>query len=254
MKEYREEILQGIKSKIPPQKIIDNLYHKEFIKYLRFGFKPNIEIIRQSIQEFLNTKFTHNENTFGFVQAVCNGKTLFIGEGNFSFSLSIANEITKPQNITATSLETNNLSDFTQNNIAKLINLGANVHLGIDGTQIDKTFQGYKFDNIIFHFPNTGNIQSIEGKHSNFILLRDFLTSAKPLITNCGRIIITIVDSPYYQGAFQITEVAKITGYNNIEFYSFDVNQHPNYVHTMTTQNKPALGESDKFQTIVFSL
>ncbi len=40
----------------------------------------------------------------------------------------------------------------------------------------------------------------------------------------------------------------------NIEFYSFDTNQCPDYLHTMTTQSKSALDESDNFQTIVFSV
>ncbi|MFT4968051.1 MAG: 25S rRNA (uracil2634-N3)-methyltransferase [Candidatus Deianiraeaceae bacterium] len=171
-----------------------------------------------------------------------------------SFALSIANEILNPQNIIATTIEIDNISTFTKRNITELINLGATVHLGIDGAQIDKIFQGYKFDNVIFQFPNTGNIQSIEGRHSNCILLRDFLSSAKPLLANNGKVIVTIVDSPYYQGAFQIEEVAKTTGYNNIEFYSFDINEYPNYIHTMTTQNKSVLNRSDKFQTIVFSV
>jgi hypothetical protein len=58
-------------------------------------------------------------------EKVSNGRTLFVGEGNFSFCLSIAKQIRNPYNIIATTNEAQNeFSDVTKRNILSLQQLG----------------------------------------------------------------------------------------------------------------------------------
>ncbi|MFT4968050.1 MAG: hypothetical protein ACI9CD_001070 [Candidatus Deianiraeaceae bacterium] len=84
MNNYKELILQNMNANVSPHKIIDKLYQEEFIKYLRYGNKPNHANITQAIEETLYTRTSlHNKRWFNFVNAVQNGQNLFIGEGNF---------------------------------------------------------------------------------------------------------------------------------------------------------------------------
>lgn len=165
----------------------------------------NVDSYRQYVLKKLqeDNVINKSEKTFNFINAVANGRTLFIGEGNFSFCLSIAKQIRNPYNIVATTNEAQSeFLDLTKQNINSLQKLGVNVFCKTDATAIHKDFAGQTFDNIIFQFPHTGSREPIEGRNPNFILLRDFLKSAKPLLSYGGKVIVSIVDSPYYQGAF----------------------------------------------------
>ena len=115
-------------------------------------------------------------------------------------------------------------------------------------------FAGQTFDNIIFQFPHTGSRELIEGRNPHFILLRDFLKSAKHLLSYSGRVIVSIVDSPYYQGAFQIEEVGQVTNYRRYSTYNFNPLLFPNYVHTMTNENESAISKNDDLITVVLEV
>lgn len=183
-----------------------------------------------------------SEKTFNFINAVANGSTLFIGKGNFSFCLSIAKQISNPYNIIATTNENQSeFSDLTRGNINSLQKLGVKLFCNIDATEISRDFAGQTFDNIIFQFPHTDSREPIEGRNPNFILLRDFLKSAKPLLSYGGRVIVSIVDSSYYQSAFQIEEAGQVTNYRRHSIYNFNPLLFPNYVHTMTNEDESAI-------------
>jgi hypothetical protein len=252
LNEYNNLITEYITHDYNSKQIIDSLYHQEFIKYLRFGIHPRIDEINNTAQNIFETQ---NSNTFDFVSAVQNGRTLFIGEGNFSFSLSIVKQVGDVSNIIASTIEKeDDFSDFTKSNILALESLGVQVLCGIDATQIAKQFEGYIFDNIIFQFPHTGSFKSVDGENPNFTLLRDFLISAKPLLSADGKVIVSIVNSPFYQRIFKIEEVAKITGYNDVQIYDFNSLLFADYNHKMTNKEESTISSEDDLITIVFQV
>lgn len=109
-----------------------------------------------------------------------------------------------------------------------------------------------KFDTIIFQFPHAGSREPIRGHNPNFVLVRDFLKSASAQLVYGGKVLITAVDSPYYRGAFQFEEAAKLAGFKEAETYPFDPSDFPGYVHTMAHEDGDALSHHDDFSTWVF--
>ncbi|MEQ1790562.1 MAG: class I SAM-dependent methyltransferase [Rickettsiales bacterium] len=198
----------------------------------------------------------HKSTKFDFVAEVSKGRTLLVGEGNFSFALNLAK---KPQisanKLVATTFETeNNLSEEALANVAKLKITGAMVLYGVDATKLHSVFGSWLFDNIIFQFPHVGSRDAIEGHNPNFILVRDFLVSAKSQLQRGGQVLISAVNTPHYHGAFQFEEAAKIAGFKPPEIYKFDPNAFPEYEHTMTHQSGSALDNHDKFSTFIFKV
>ena len=213
------------------------------------------EISISSQKKTSNLSIVENrKNDFDFYKTINEGKTLFIGEGNFSFSLSIAEKIANKSNIIATCFEKEkDLSDFAISNINKLKSFRININFEIDATEINQTFRGYQFDNIIFNFPNTGSREAVEGRNSNFISLRDFLISGKKILKKNGKIIVSIIDSAFYQGAFQIEEASNLAGFKKIEIYNFNPLIFKNYKHQMTNEKASAVDKNDNCITIIFS-
>lgn len=198
----------------------------------------------------------HKSTKFDFAAEVSKGRTLLVGEGNFSFALSLAK---KPQiaanKLVATTFENEaNLSEEVITNVKKLKAMGAMVLYGVDATKLSAVFGSWVFDNIIFQFPHAGSRDAIEGHNPNFILVRDFLMSAKSQLQRGGQVLISVVDTPHYRGAFQFEEAAIIAGFKPPETYKFDPNSFPEYEHIMTHQNASALDNHDKFRTFIFKI
>ena len=198
----------------------------------------------------------HKTTTFNFISEVSQGRTLLVGEGNFSFALNLGK---KPKivvnRLVATSFESkNDLSEEAIANAKKLKTMGAAVLYGVDATNLSSVFVSWLFDNIIFQFPHVGSRDAIDGHNPNFILVRDFLVSAKSQLQLGGKVIISAVDTPHYRGAFQFEEVAKIAGFKPPEIYKFDLSAFPEYEHTMTHQIGNALENHNKFSVFVFKI
>ncbi len=193
---------------------------------------------------------------FDFVSQLAAGITLLVGEGNFSFSLSLSRmeRIISRNLITTTYEYISDLSTETQANAEKLKFAGATVICGVDATKLSETFGSMRFNNIVFQFPHVGSREAIEGHNPNFILIRDFLKSASHQLESNGRVYISAVDSPHYQGAFQFDEAAAIAGFQPPELYPFEPSEFPEYNHTMTNEGESALDNHDKFGTWVFEL
>ena len=91
--------------------------------------------------------------SFSFVNSVANGATLFVGEGNFSFCLSIARQVRYPSNIIATTFENQNeFSEFTKANISKLQSLGVRVFYNSDATKFTIILQNVVLIISFFNF------------------------------------------------------------------------------------------------------
>lgn len=191
-----------------------------------------------------------------FLSQIREGNTLFVGEGNLSFALSIA----KMPGITASNLfattyeKVSGLSEEAQQNSEILKQSGVGVINGIDATKLDRSFPRQKFDTIVFQFPNAGSREPEHGRNPNYILIRDFLRSAAFCLAPNGKILITAVDSPHYQGAFQFEEAAEKTGYSILGSYLFDLESFPGYSHTNTNDDDSALEKHDEFKTWIFEL
>lgn len=192
--------------------------------------------------------------TLFFVSQVQQGDTLFVGEGNLSFAVIIAKmPDSTTSKLTATTYEkTSDLSEETQQNSEILKKSGVSVINGIDATKLDQYFPHQKFDTIVFQFPNAGSREPEHGRNPNYILIRDFLKSTASCLASNGKILITAVDNPHYQGAFQFEEAAEKTGYHIIGSYLFDPETFPGYSHTNTNDDNSALEKHDEFRTWVF--
>lgn len=127
---------------------------------------------------------------FDFAARVRLGSALFVGEGNFSFALSMARlKGVTPSSLLATAYEAEaDLSDMAYDNAAKLLKLGAQVK-----------------------------------------------------------------NSPFYEGAFKMNDVAKKADLPAPAIYTFNPEDYPGYAHQNTADEESAIDEHTAFATFVFS-
>ncbi len=182
------------------------------------------------------------------------GDVLLVGEGNMSFAKSLlAMPVTQITHMTATTFEKKkDLSHDVIKNANFLKRIGVLVMHGVDATKLEKSFKPHAFDTIIFQFPNVGSRDTKYGHNPNHVMIRKFLRSAKPYLKLSGKIIISVVDNPHYNGVFQLEEAAAFAGYEAPETYSFDPHVFSGYFHTNTNDEKSALEDHNKFLTWVF--
>lgn len=201
-------------------------------------------------------KIEKRSDHYPFKQNLKNGTTLFVGEGNFSFSLNLARmKSVKTAQIVSTSYEPeNDLDDLAYQNAQSLMNLGVTVKTNVDATKLENTFSSRRFDRIIFQFPNVASRSSIYGQNPNHTLITRFLKSAKDHLKAFGEIVISTVDSPFYEGAFKMDDAAKKAGYQLPEIFDFDPDQYSGYIHQNTDNDESALEKHDTFATFVFTL
>ena len=184
------------------------------------------------------------------------GNVLLAGEGNLSFAKSLLGlPETQITHMTATTYEKlRTLSDDAIRNTHKLKQCGVRVLHDIDAVKLDQSFSRKEFDTIIFQFPNVGSREAKYGRNPNYVLIRKFLRSAKNCLKPSGKVMITAVDSPHYEGAFQFEEAAKFAGFEAPEIYPFDPSLFSGYVHTNTNDDDSALEDHIKFVTWVFKV
>lgn len=220
------------------------------LDYNKFNFLLELQNIDQDISSLLWRK----SKKFDFHSELAFSKTLLVGEGNLSFTLSLVKHHNIfPQNLVATTFEDySELPDSAINNAQNLKILGAAVLCNIDATKLYNYFESNDFDNIIFQFPNVGSRESEEGHNPNHILLRDFLISSKQILKPNGQVIVTLVDSPYYNGSFQVDLAAEQADYRYPEPYKFKPSDFPEYKHLKTLEDESAIDNYKKFITWVF--
>lgn len=184
------------------------------------------------------------------------GDTLFIGEGNLSFAKSLLSHPTAQiTHMTATTYEKErNLSNDAKRNASFLQQYRALVMHGVDATHLDKSLRPHEFDTIIFQFPNVGSREAKYGQNPNHIMIRKFLRSAEKFLKSDGKILITAVDNPHYQGVFRFEDAAEFAGYKIIETWPFDPSLFSGYAHTNTNDEDSALGGHRRFVTHVFRI
>lgn len=155
--------------------------------------------------------------------------------------------------MTATTYEkVRDLNDETTSNAHELKRLRAIVLHGIDATKPEKTLRQHEYDTIIFQFPNVGSRDAKYGRNPNHVLIRNFLRSAREYLASSGKVIITAVDSPHYEGAFNFEEAAAFADYKVSATYTFDPSIFPGYSHINTNNEESALDGHGRFITWVF--
>ncbi|GLT36798.1 hypothetical protein SLA2020_111530 [Shorea laevis] len=114
---------------------------------------------------------------------------LLVGEGDFSFSLSLASSFGSASNICATSLDSeddviNNYKN-AKSNLENLKKLGASILHGIDATKMKNLddFKKRKFDRIIFNFPHSG----FHGNEGDYRVIQNHRTLARKFFSNASR-------------------------------------------------------------------
>mgnify|MGYP002713193696 CR=1 FL=1 len=184
------------------------------------------------------------------------GDTLLVGEGNLSFAKSLLSQpAAQITHMTATTYEKErNLSDEAQQNASLLQRYGALVMHGVDATHLERSFRPYEFDTIIFQFPNVGSRKAKYGQNPDHIMIRKFLHSAERIFKPDGKVLITAVDSPHYQGVFRFDDAAKFAGYEITETWPFDPSLFSGYAHTNTNDEDSALDGHSRFVTHVFGI
>lgn len=192
---------------------------------------------------------------YDFSSRVNLGNSLLVGEGNLSFTISLIKKLQKaPTCITSTYEDYNDLSDIAQLNASKLRKVGINVLHNIDATKLHKTFNYSSFDTIIFQFPHSGSRDSINGLNPNYVLIHDFIISASYVLKKQGVVLITIVDSEFYNSIFRFEKLSQGLKIPLPIKYKFDPKDYPEYIHTMTNEDESAIEEYLKFATWEFKL
>lgn len=129
-----------------------------------------------------------------------------------------------------------------------------NVLHNVDATKLHKIFNRNSFDTIIFQFPHSGSREEINSLNPNYILDRNFIISASYVLKKHGLILITIVDSNFYNNIFQFEKLLQELRISTPIKYKFDPKDYPEYVHTMTNQDESAIEGYSKFATWEFKL
>ncbi|GLJ08328.1 hypothetical protein SUGI_0086580 [Cryptomeria japonica] len=166
-------------------------------------------------------------------------RILLVGEGDFSFSSSLATAFGSAENIVATSLDTKEMVltfyKSAGNSISNLLSRGACVLHEVDATMIDQLglFRGTMFDRIVFNFPHSG----FWGKeYSNEVIQRHrdlvskFFRSARMLVSCIGEIHVSHKEGPLYRKWNLVGEAMK-SGLFLKECVTFSIADYPGYTN-----------------------
>lgn len=192
---------------------------------------------------------------FDFTARMSMGSVLFVGEGNLSFALTMSRKPYVPtSSILATVYETEeDLTDSAYDNARKLLKIGCDIKTGVDATQLSDTIGKRQFRTIIFQFPNVASRDPRYGQNPNHVLVTRFLKNARNHLKPGGLVVISTVDSPFYEGAFKIDEAAGKAGFAAAAIYTFDPKDYPGYTHQNTANEESAADGHNAFATFVFS-
>lgn len=192
---------------------------------------------------------------FDFTARMRMGSVLFVGEGNLSFALTMSRKPRVPtSSILATVYEAEeDLTDTAYGNARQLLKIGCSVKTGVDATQLANTIGKRQFRTIIFQFPNVASRDPRYGQNPNHVLVTRFLKSARNHLKPGGLVVISTVDSPFYEGAFKMDDAAPKAGFAAPDTYTFDPKEYPEYTHQNTANEEAATDGHTAFATFVFS-
>ncbi|KAJ9672549.1 hypothetical protein PVL29_025957 [Vitis rotundifolia] len=164
-------------------------------------------------------------------------KILLVGEGDFSFSASLAVAFASATNITATSLDSREFLSTNYrhalSNIDTLRSLGAKVMHGVDATKMAHVFpfKCMRFDRVVYNFPLAGffpNESREDEIRRNRMLVQLFLENAKKMIHIDGEIHITHKSNGFFY-EWNLEFLASRVGLRLIEEEPFNFMDYPGY-------------------------
>jgi 25S rRNA (uracil2634-N3)-methyltransferase len=91
-----------------------------------------------------------------------------------------------------------------------------------DGTKPSDTVPQKHFRLIIYQFPNVASREALYRQNPNHVMITRLLNGAHDHLTRNGKIVISTVDSPFYEGAFKMHEAAQKAGLASPVIYDFD--------------------------------
>ncbi|CAI0389001.1 unnamed protein product, partial [Linum tenue] len=166
-------------------------------------------------------------------------KILLVGEGDFSFSLSLALKLGSASNMVSTSLDTEweLLQKYNKagSNLQLLKSMGAQVLHSVDATQLNATAElcGRKFDRIIFNFPHAGFHRG-RGEASQWVIVQhkqlvsSFLKCASGMLRPNGQVHVTHKTAQPFC-CWNIVELAHRSSLVLVEQVDFRVGDYPGY-------------------------
>ncbi|RVW67336.1 Uncharacterized protein CK203_065340 [Vitis vinifera] len=164
-------------------------------------------------------------------------KILLMGEGDFSFSASLAVAFASATNITATSLDSIEFLStnyrLALSNIDKLRSLGAKVMHDVDATKMANVFpfKCMRFDRVVYNFPLAGFFPDEPREDEIWrhrMLVQQFLENAKKLIHIDGEIHITHKSNGFFY-EWNLEFLASRVGLRLIEEVPFNFRDYPGY-------------------------
>ncbi|CAH9083704.1 unnamed protein product [Cuscuta europaea] len=163
-------------------------------------------------------------------------KILLVGEGDFSFSASLAAAFGSGVNIIATSLDSKKTVkreyDKAAHNISMLKANGCKVLHSVDATAMAShpSLKGLAFDRIVFNFPFAvvpkDRIHHQIREHRS--LVEKFLENSKQMITKSGEVHITHRTDGCF-GAWRIKFLGTNQGLELVEAKKFNISDYPGY-------------------------
>ncbi|KAF4376990.1 hypothetical protein F8388_022706 [Cannabis sativa] len=167
-----------------------------------------------------------------------NHQILLVGDGDFSFSSSLARSFGSASNIVATSLDTYvdvvvKKYKEAKSNLETLINLGASPIHGVNATML-KTYRklrNRKFDRIVFNFPHAGfgaREDDSSAIHKHRRLVHGFFWSARSMLQPNGEIHVNHKTTPPFS-LWNLEELASWNSLALIECVEFNIKNYPGY-------------------------
>lgn len=184
-------------------------------------------------------------------------KVLIVGDGNFSFSFSLARRVGSAEQMVCTDAVMNSaVRDTAQHYLVPLLDMGATVCARLDATRLGKHCLvrrcGAYFDYILWNFPHSSTPNKADGSQEEHRqLLRRFLSQAELVLAKNGRCSITVKDGyPYdeWQVHTLASESMQFLGYEE-----FTAAKFPIYAH-VTTRSGAGINRIFPAHTYVFGL
>ncbi|XP_058115013.1 uncharacterized protein LOC131258006 [Magnolia sinica] len=162
---------------------------------------------------------------------------LLVGEGDFSFSLSLAKSLQSASNILATSLDQYDVVikkyKNAKSNLEYLEKMGATILHGVDATKmkLHTDLNMRKFDRIIFNFPHAGFRGKEDDMHQIRLhrnLVKGFLNNASRMLRPYGELHVNH-KTTYPFCCWKIEELASKCSLTLLECVMFEKTDYPGY-------------------------
>ncbi|KAF3777109.1 Uncharacterized protein EJ110_NYTH46180 [Nymphaea thermarum] len=173
---------------------------------------------------------------------------LLVGEGDFSFSLSLASAFGSATGMVATSLDSKDWLAYkycsATSNVERLRQLGCRVLHGIDATTMSKnrSLRTNKCDRIVYNFPHAGFIcpetsafQIELHKH----LLMGFFENARELLSHGHGEVHVTHKQGYPYSKWELEKIAEKNGFVLVQASRFRLSHYPGYVNKRGAGSHP---------------